>query len=49
MHAGREIEDGRTRRKMTIGAEPTPEGRLLAEGSGLFIAVDPERFFVAGG
>jgi len=40
---------GRAGRKMTIIAELTSEGRLLAEGSGLFIAVDPERFFVADG
>ncbi len=46
---GRARMTARTGRKMTIVAELTSEGRLLAEGSGLFIAVDPERFFVAGG
>jgi acyl-coenzyme A thioesterase PaaI-like protein len=37
----------RTGRKMTITAELRSSERLLAEAEGLFIVVDPDRFFVA--
>jgi acyl-coenzyme A thioesterase PaaI-like protein len=39
---------GRTQRKLTLTAELRTEDRLLAEAEALFIAVDPERFFVTG-